>query len=98
MASAGGYLLVVADTGTTGLLGNVEPPDGAEPTPARRAILGYHETMHVFDTADDDSIDDIALTKDGAILFQRLVQWLAGKEVTADGTEGGVNVRDWSLY
>lgn len=96
--NAGGYILVVADEGTTGLLGSVDPPEGADPTPARRAILGYHETVHVFDTANDDSIDDIALTKDGAILFQRLVQWLVSKEVTADGTEGGVGIGDWSIY
>ncbi len=97
-AAAGGYMLAVADEGTTGFHQSPTPPDGAEPAPARRAFLGFHETVHVFNINDDDSIDDIAITKEGAILFQRLVQWLVGIEPTADGTEEGVDVSDWALY
>jgi hypothetical protein len=96
LGTVGGILLAVADTGTTGLTGT--PPEGFQPTPARRAILGYHETVHVYSRTNDDGIEDIALTKDGAILLQRLVQWLANKDVTADGTEQSVGIQEWSLF
>ncbi len=92
-------VLAVAEEGETGLKGNegLTPPPGSEPLPARRGYLGYHENVQVFDTA-AEGIENIALTPDGVILFQRVVQWMVGLEPTADGTEEGVPVKEWMLY
>lgn len=95
--------LAVADEGATGFddLAQDLPP-GAEPAPARRAFLGYHERVHIFDNAAAIEPADIAFTVDGIVLFQRVVQWMAGVPVTADGTEEGVrppdvSVAEWSI-
>lgn len=92
--------LAVAEEGETGLVGNdgLTPPDGSEPLPARRAMLGLHEAVQAFDLGIDGDIANIALTPEAAVLFQRVVQWMVGVEPTADGTEGGVSVLEWSLY
>ncbi|MGI6458353.1 MAG: hypothetical protein ACOX5R_22425 [bacterium] len=91
------YTLVIAEQGAVGFSGNTEPPAGSDPAPARRAYLGFHEGSQVYNlTASGD--DNVALTKDAAILYQRLVQWLIGVPVTADGTNGGTAVREWSLF
>ena len=93
------YCLMVMDEGETGLSGVDPIPDGFEPTPARRAYLGYHRgAVDYF--GDDNTADprDITITEDAAILFQRVVQWLVGLPVTADGTEAGVGVADWAIY
>lgn len=89
--------VAVADTGATGLLGDGPIPEGADPTPERRAYFGLHEMVHVFDNG-GSGIENIALTKDGAVLFQRVVQWTIGNPVTADGTEGGTFIRNWELH
>ena len=86
-------ILAVMEQGASGLLGDVDPPAGADPTPARRAFLGYHERVQVFDNnAADSSL--ISITEDGAILFQRVAQWLVGDL----GGGGGTPVEDWSVY
>ena len=92
--------LAVAEAGGTGLVGNdgLTPPPGSEPLPARRAMLGMHEGVQAFDLGIAGGLDNIALTKEGAILFQRVVQWMVGLDPTADGTEAGVPVSDWALY
>lgn len=95
--------LAVAEAGAEGLVGNDDapPPAGADPVPARRAFLGYHEMVQVF-TNDATEPDLIAITRDGAILFQRVIQWLVGLPVTADGTEEGAQlptrVGEWSIH
>ncbi|MBI1387138.1 MAG: hypothetical protein GC154_01650 [bacterium] len=92
--------LAVAEKGATGLVGDagLTPPPGSDPLPERRAILGMHEACQAFDLGIAGGLDNIALTPEGAILFQRVVQWMVGLEPTADGTEAGVGVMEWALY
>ncbi|MDP8245424.1 MAG: hypothetical protein P9L94_15170 [Candidatus Hinthialibacter antarcticus] len=92
--------LAVAEAGGTGLVGDagLTPPPGSDPLPARRAMLGMHEGVQAFDLGIAGGLDNIALTQEGAILFQRVVQWMVGLDPTADGTEAGVPVKDWALY
>lgn len=92
-------VLMVAEQGESGLRGDsgLTPPPGSEPLPARRAYLGYHELCQVYDLA-GTGIENIALTPEAAILFQRVVQWMVGLDPTADGTEAGVPVTDWAIY
>ncbi|MGI6458352.1 MAG: hypothetical protein ACOX5R_22410 [bacterium] len=97
VAGALRYSLIIADEGATGF-GGAPVPAGAEPAPARRAYLGYHELTVVPEHTAPAGPENVTLTTDGAILFQRVVQWLLGVPVTADGTEGGVPVQDWALY
>lgn len=93
--------LAVADKGATDFKGNDDAPipAGADPAPARRGFLGYHERVQVYDNT-ATGIEAIAITKEAAILFQRVCQWMAGVAVTADGTPGGVqsDVAEWTLY
>lgn len=65
---------------------------------ARRAILGLHEAVQAYDLGIDGDINNIALPPEVAIIFLRVVQWMVGVEPTADGTEGGVPVLEWSIY
>ncbi len=88
-------VLAVAEEGETGL--SAGAPAGFEPLPARRGFIGYHENVHVFEN-DVEGIDNIAMSPEGAILFQRVIQWMVGNPVNADGTEEGVPVEDWALY
>lgn len=92
--------LAVAEAGESGLAGNagLTPPPGSEPLPARRAMLGMHEAVQVLDLGIGGGIDNIALTPQAAILFQRVVQWMVGLDPSADGTEEGVPVVEWALY
>jgi hypothetical protein len=85
--------LAVMDAGASGLAGNEDAvvPEGAEPTPARRAYLGFQERVHIFRNEPIDNFD-IAITEEGAYLFQRTVQWLLGVPVTAGG---GTAVDHW---
>lgn len=91
-------MLAVMEAGASGLAVNADQadlvPEGADPTPARRAFLGYHERVQVFDNASATN-DEIAFTEDGAILFQRVVQWLVGD---LGGGSGGSPVEEWALY
>lgn len=99
--------LAVMEAGTRGFAGNADAPlpAGSEPAPARRAFLGYHEFVHMFDWTFDDP-SNIAITPDGVVFFQRVVQWLVGAKVTADGTAAGAvfvpgtgsSVGEWSVY
>ena len=74
-----------------------------EPTPERRAYLGYHIKAVEYGGTDNlTDPADIAITRDAAILFQRVIQWLVGLPVTADGTPEGVEpptaVESWSIH
>lgn len=97
--------LAVADAGADGLSGNpgASPPAGVNPAPARRAFLGFHERVNSFVGGTEDPLQ-ISILPDGAILFQRVIQWLAGLPVTADGTEAGAQlppdtaVAEWSIH
>lgn len=88
--------LAVLPEGATGLVGDagVPIPAGSDPTPDKRAFLGYQERVHIFTNEPMDELD-IAISSEGAILFQRTVQWLAGEPVTAGGN--GTAVSDWSV-
>lgn len=103
----GPIFLAIADEGAAGLIaasGTIPP--GFDPTPARRAWIGFHQgTVNL---NDNDVLDpnNVAISPEGAVLYQRLVQWMAGVAVTADGTEAGVvlepgsgsSVYEWSIF
>lgn len=97
------YVLVVADTGATGFKGDDDAPApaGADPAPNRRVFLGFSPNTQAFDAASTD-LALVALSPNGALIFQRAIQWALGAAVTADGTEAGVQlpvtVSQWSIY
>jgi hypothetical protein len=53
-----------------------------------------------------DDPANIAISPDGVVFFQRVVQWLVGAKVTVDGTAAGAvyvpgsgsSVDEWALY
>ncbi len=97
------YNLVVVEEGASGYKGDDDAPvpAGAEPAPNRRVFLGFSPNVQAFDPTSMD-LALVALSPDGAIMFQRAIQWALGVPVTADGTEEGaqppVTVREWSVY
>lgn len=97
------YVIVVSDTGATGFKGDDDAPvpTGGDPAPNRRVFLGFSPNVQAFDAASTD-LALVALSPNGAIMFQRAIQWALGVAVTADGSEAGVElpatVSEWSIF